>query len=86
MTHLDGNALAGMLSELFSMDLTDAAVRCRGCGAVASLGTAMVYTDAPGLVARCATCDAVLATVVDGGDRIWLGLAGMSAIEVPRPA
>ena len=85
MSHLDGNALAGLLSELFSIDLTTATVRCIGCGSVASLATAMVYTDAPGIVARCATCDGVLATVVDGGDRLWLGLAGMSAIEVPRP-
>ena len=84
MTHLDGNALAGGLAEVFAVDLTDARARCAGCGTVAPLAEAMLYTDAPGLVARCAGCDHVLATVVDAGDRLWLSLAGLSAIEVRR--
>lgn len=42
------------------------------------------YTDAPGLVARCAGCDQVLATVVDASDRLILSLAGLSAIELRR--
>jgi hypothetical protein len=86
MTHLDGNALAGALAEVFAVDVTAARSRCAGCGAVAPLAEAMLYTDAPGLVARCPGCDHVLATVVDSGDRIWLGLAGVSAIEVRRSA
>jgi hypothetical protein len=35
-------------------------------------------------VARCASCDHVLATIVDSGDRLWLSLAGLSAVEVRR--
>lgn len=84
MTHLDGNALAGILAEVFAIDVTTAITRCAGCGSTAPLATAIVYTDAPGVVARCRECDAVLATVVDAGDRMWLSLAGMSAIEVRR--
>lgn len=84
MSHLDGNALAGILADVFAIDVTTGIARCAGCGAEAPLATAMVYTDAPGLVARCGSCDSVLATVVDAGDRMWLSLAGMSAIEVRR--
>lgn len=84
MTHLDGNVLAGALSEVFTADVTTARGRCGGCGHMAVLAEAMVYTDAPGLVARCAGCDQVLATVVDTGDRVILSLAGFSAVELRR--
>ena len=83
--HLDGNVLAGALSEVFTADVTSARARCGGCGRMGALAEAMVYTDAPGLVARCAGCDQVLATVVDTGDRLILSLAGLSAIELTRP-
>jgi hypothetical protein len=82
--HLDGNVLAGALSEVFRGDVTAARARCGGCGQTATIAEAMVYTDAPGLVARCAGCDQVLATVVDAGDRLILSLAGLSAIELRR--
>ena len=31
--HLDGNAAAGELSEVFAADLTTATATCAGCGA-----------------------------------------------------
>ncbi|MEJ3404308.1 DUF6510 family protein [Rathayibacter sp. YIM 133350] len=86
MTHVDGNELAGAFAELFAFDVTTASARCAGCGAVDVLATAMVYTDAPGTVARCPHCDAVLATLVQGDDRVWFSLSGLSAVQVPRPA
>lgn len=85
MTHLDGNALAGALDELFRVDLTAASARCAGCGTVSVLAEAMVYTEAPGTVVRCGHCDHVLATIVDAGDRVFLGLGGLTAIEIRRP-
>ncbi len=84
MNRLDGNALAGALSELFTVDLTAASGRCAGCGATAILATAMVYADRQGTVARCATCDHVLATIVATEDRTWFNLAGLTTIEVRR--
>lgn len=82
--HLDGNVLAGALSEVFTTDVTAARARCNGCGHMGRIAEAMVYPDAPGLVARCAGCDHVLVTVVDTGDRLILSLAGLSAIELRR--
>lgn len=84
MTHLDGNVLAGALSEFFAIDVTTALGRCIGCGDLSPIAAAMVYTDAPGLVARCAGCGHVIATIVDAKDRVWLSLAGLSAIELRR--
>jgi ribosomal protein S27E len=84
MQHLDGNALAGQLADYFSFEVTAATVRCNGCGSISELARAMVYRSRAGTVVRCASCDQVLATVVEAGDRAWIGFSGVSAIEVPR--
>jgi hypothetical protein len=84
MTHVDGNALAGQLSDLFAFDVTEAIGRCANCGASGMIGEAMVYRASPGTVARCPHCSAVLATIVESDDKIWLSLAGVSALEVTK--
>ena len=56
MLPLDGNAAAGLLSELFAVDVTTAVLTCGGCGAVAALAEAKVY-GGMGVVFRCAGCD-----------------------------
>jgi hypothetical protein len=84
MQHLDGNAIAGPLAEFFAFDVTTSVARCNGCGEMAELARAMVYTSPAGSVLRCPSCDHVLATLVESGDRAWIGLSGVSAIEVRR--
>jgi uncharacterized Zn finger protein len=83
-THLDGNALAGPLADFFTFDITTATGRCNGCGNVAEFARAMVYRSGAGTVVRCGNCDTVLATLVDTGDRAWIGFSGVSSIEVHR--
>ncbi|WP_067719125.1 DUF6510 family protein [Nocardia yamanashiensis] len=77
--HLDGNALGGMLSEIFAADPTGFACRCGGCGLVEPVARALVYTNCPGVVARCAHCTAVLIQIADtpGGRRVTFA-AGFS--------
>lgn len=82
MSHLDGNMLAGAFADLFTFEITTATARCASCGAMSPLATAMVYASDAGSVVRCAGCDAVLATVVQGDGRVWFGMRGISAIEV----
>jgi len=82
--HVDGNAIAGPLADFFSFDVTTATGRCRACGTVAELARAMVYVSGAGTVVRCATCDHVLAVLVDAGDRAWIDFGGVTAIEVRR--
>lgn len=83
---LDGNAAAGLLGELFAVDLTTARCCCAGCGAAEPLGAEVVYATAPGMVLRCAHCDHTLAVVVHGGGRYWLGVSGTAWLEIPEPA
>ena len=86
MSHLDGNMLAGAFADLFTFEVTTATARCANCGAMAELATAMVYASDAGSVVRCAGCDAVLATVVQGDGRVWFGMRGISAVEVRASA
>jgi len=53
---LDGNAAAGLLREIFEVEMTTARVGCGGCGAGGPLGAALVYASAIGTVVRCAGC------------------------------
>jgi Family of unknown function (DUF6510) len=79
---LDGNALGGVLGEVFVGEVTVARSTCGSCGAVREIGELAVYVQAPGAVARCPGCDAVLLRVVRAEGRIWLELRGMSCLEL----
>jgi len=80
---LDGNVLAGALANLFVQDATELQARCTKCGEIAPIAAAMVYPDAPGLIARCRSCNHVLAAIVEAGDKTYLSLSGLSGIAVP---
>ena len=53
MEHLDGNAAAGELSEVFALDVTTAVATCAGCGMTGPVAEAMVYEAGIGTVLRC---------------------------------
>ena len=57
---VDGNAAAGILSELFVPDLTVARAKCAGCGATRTIGVLLVYAHGMGTVMRCPECDGVV--------------------------
>jgi hypothetical protein len=82
---IDGNTLAGPLSEIFAVDVTAARGRCVSCGRVDVLASLHLYPDAPGMVARCPGCEAVILRVVRGPDRAWLDLRGVVSLEIPLP-
>ncbi|TWD83913.1 hypothetical protein FB561_5083 [Kribbella amoyensis] len=83
-THLDGNAAAGKLREIFAVDLTAAIARCAGCGQTGVFAETRLYVDAPGMVARCASCDQVLLRVVTTPDDTYLDLRGLTYLKVPN--
>lgn len=85
MTPLDGNALAGRLADVLGRDATAAEAWCRHCGDRSVIAVCVVYATAMGTVARCRSCDGVLATFVDADDgRSWFGMPGITALEMPR--
>jgi uncharacterized protein DUF6510 len=81
---LDGNAAAGMMRDVFALELTAAKGACASCGTIAAMGAQHLYMYplAPGAVLRCSSCGEVLMVVVQGGGRYRLGLRGLTWLEV----
>jgi hypothetical protein len=73
---LDGNAAAGILRELFALDVTAAEVTCGNCGIVAIVGETRLYGGVMGAIFRCANCDGVLMRLVRTPAGIWLDMQG----------
>jgi hypothetical protein len=78
---LDGNAVAGLLQEVFAVEMTTALGTCNACGATDAVGALHVFRGA-GIVMRCPHCAHALVTIVEGGARVWIGFAGLRALQV----
>jgi hypothetical protein len=79
---LDGNAIGGLLLELFGTDLTAAPCTCDHCGACEEMARLDVYVQCPGVVARCRHCGGVIITIVRGPTRTWVDLVGARRLEL----
>ena len=80
-SHLDGNAIGGMLFELFGREMTEQLGCCHHCGAVNALGAIHVYVDAPGTVIRCPDCGSVMVVIVQHPDRVRVTFEGIRWLE-----
>jgi len=78
---LDGNAVAGLLREVFSVEMTTAIGACGNCGANEEVGAMRVFRGA-GIVLRCPHCDNALVKIVGDETRVWIDLRGVSTLEV----
>jgi hypothetical protein len=79
---LDGNAVAGLLAEVFALEVTTAVVRCAGCGHDDPVGAATVYANAPGVVLRCRGCAGVLMRFAEIRDRVVVDMRGAARLEL----
>jgi Family of unknown function (DUF6510) len=79
--HLDGNAVGGLLIEVFGHEMTDARGCCAACGAVNAVGALLVYRSGPGDVVRCPGCEAAVMIVVPHEDRHRIHFSGMRWLE-----
>ena len=78
---LDGNAVAGLLQEVFAVEMTTAIATCGACGAAEAIGATQVFRGA-GIVMRCPHCDNALVTIVKDDTRVWIGFAGVRTVQV----
>jgi len=81
---LDGNAIAGQLEEVFGREMTTARGVCASCGAASLLAEVVVYLRAPGTVARCRRCGALLMVLVTIRETTCVDLRGLASLD-PRP-
>ena len=84
-TPLDGNAAAGALADLFIAEMTVAVTTCATCGDARPLGELRAFMRAPGIVLRCASCNAVQVRLVRAAQRAWLDLRGVRVLQLARP-
>lgn len=80
---LDGNAAAGVLTEVLAMDPTTAMATCAHCGGRAALGGHLVYADAPALVLRCPTCMQVVLRCASDEAGLRLEMSGVLLLSAP---
>ncbi|MEU4241242.1 DUF6510 family protein [Actinoplanes sp. NPDC026619] len=83
MNPLDGNALAGDLSELFTVDVTAARYTCAGCGHADAIAALLLWGQEMGQVGRCPHCSDVVLRMVHAPDRVFLDLRGSVRLELP---
>jgi hypothetical protein len=79
---LDGNALGGLLSEVFVHEMTSARVKCKGCSAIEPLGAEHVYMNAPGIIVRCCHCEGVLLVITQQGGGYMVGFQDVGWLEI----
>lgn len=82
---LDGNALAGLLSEMFAVEMTTAVVSCAHCGATGVVAAEQVYVQAPGVVVRCPGCTGVIMRFAQIRGRLVADMHGVSRVELSVP-
>jgi hypothetical protein len=79
---LDGNAIGGLLLEIFAAEMTSAQTTCAACGAARPVADAMVYLRGPGTVVRCRSCTSVLMVISRVRGLNCIDLSGLKALQV----
>jgi hypothetical protein len=77
---LDGNAIGGLLLEVFGTEMTAAVSVCGGCGAVGQVAELAVYLPGLGTVVRCRACDRVLMVFVRARGVTCVDLWGLASL------
>lgn len=77
IVRLDGNAAAGILWEVFAVEMTTASCTCAECGRVSAVGAMHLYGGATGYVLRCPSCEALVLCVTRVPSRYFVELRGI---------
>jgi hypothetical protein len=81
---LDGNAIAGVLQEIFGSDMTAIPSECASCGNQAEIGTLLAFIHGPGVVLRCSACKQIVLRIVETPDSIFIDGRGATFIKLSR--
>ena len=77
---LDGNAIGGLLIEVFGTEMTTAVATCGSCGTASQVAELAVYMPELGTVVRCRSCDAMLMTFVQIRGVVCVDLEGLASL------
>jgi Family of unknown function (DUF6510) len=83
---LDGNAAAGLLREVFAVEMTAATAVCGGCGREAAVAELTLYGGALGAVLRCPGCDLAMVRLAATPAGHRLDMRGVALLRIARAA
>jgi Family of unknown function (DUF6510) len=78
---LDGNAIGGLLIEVFGTEMTAAVGTCGSCGTAGQVAEMVVFRTAIGTVARCPACGNVLMVFVRRSELYCVDLQGLASLS-----
>jgi hypothetical protein len=79
---LDGNAAAGLLQEIFVLEITTAQIQCAVCGSTGAIASLRCYAAPMGAVLRCTHCDGILIRAVHTPHGRWLEMTGARYLKL----
>jgi hypothetical protein len=82
---LDGNAIAGLLQEVFGAEMTGVLATCGACGIAAAIAEGVVYLHM-GTVVRCRSCGGLLMVITQVRGVHCVDLLGIAALGVTGTA
>jgi hypothetical protein len=82
--HLDGNAIAGLLVDVFGEEMTTVSATCVACGSSREVGRFAVFARAPGTVVRCPACASLLMVLVTIREITCVDMRGLVLLESDR--
>ncbi len=82
---LDANATAGLLQEIFGLEMTAAPTECVTCGREGEIGTLLAFIHGPGIVLRCSGCEQVMIRIVQTPEAIYLDARGAVYLRLAQP-
>jgi Family of unknown function (DUF6510) len=77
---LDGNAIGGLLIEVFGTEMTTAVGTCASCGTARPVAEMAVYSRGPGTVVRCRYCENLLMVFVQARGVTCVDLRGLASL------
>ena len=81
---VDGNAAGGIFVEIFGAEMTATPTECAACGQEHQVGTLMVFTQAPGMVLRCPSCESIMVRIVQTPTAYYLDARGAAYLRITR--
>jgi hypothetical protein len=81
---LDANATAGLLYEIFGVEMTAAPTECANCGNEGEIGALLAFVQGPGIVLRCSTCESVVLRIVQTPEAVYLDARGAVYLRLAR--
>ena len=81
---VDGNAIAGLMHDLFARDMTMMGYKCPGCGRMGVMAEMSVFMAGPGVVARCRDCDTILLMLSERRGMYCIDMPGATPTVQPR--